>query len=474
MCRSPLSFITVVLFASPLLAAPGNPPTGYQLITASSGIASSSVNNIGQLTFKPGDSTHLYASRTFSNVVTRYDYNPTTAALSNPVNVLSLGNVSDGMKVITGIGFNGNDMWVSRWPGWVVPRPGALSRFRDVSGDGDYNDSNERFDAAVGLELGDHTFNEIQIVNNALYVGIGVYKNNGDPNFDQVYNGTIGRIGNLNSPVAVNLSTTTDRNNFANSSISDGRLRMYAKGFRNPYGVRVTSAGRVMVSDNGASTETNFPETPDLFYKDVKLNDVGRFPPPGKPGAETPTMTPLTVGMHSAPTGFDFIPSGPDRGKILVAMSANSTEGRKLVLIDPKTNAQTTFLTGFSTATDVYLDPYGRLLVSDLDGNAVYAITSPRDADANMDRKVDIADFKMLAQHWQLPATWGQGDFDRDGMVDVDDLSLLALNWDGSAASLASALAAVDLPTDAVPEPAALLALLAAFPAALRRPHKRP
>jgi hypothetical protein len=231
---------------------------------------------------------------------------------------------------------------------------------------------------------------------------------------------------------------------------------MYARGFRNPYGVRVTPAGTVMVSDNGASAETNFPETPDLFYKDVKLDDVGRFPPPGKPGAETPTMTPLNVGLHVAPTGFDFIPSGPDRGKIVVAMSANNTEGRKLVMIDPVTDTQTTILTGFSTATDVYTDPYGRLLISDWDGNAVYALTPPRDADANLDRKVDVADFKVMAQNWQMPATWAQGDFDRDGIVDEGDLALLSANWDGGAGALSAAVAAANLPVDVVPEPTAI------------------
>jgi hypothetical protein len=185
-------------------------------------------------------------------------------------------------------------------------------------------------------------------------------------------------------------------------------------------------------------------------------------------------MTPLTLGMHVAPTGFEVIPTGPDRGKILVATSANNAESRKLLLIDPKTDDITTFLTGFSTATDVYLDPFGRLLVSDYDGNGVYAITPPRDADANLDRKVDINDFKVMAQNWQKTATWAQGDFDRDGFVDEGDLTLLTRNWDGGAGALATAIASAGLPAEAVPEPTSISVIIAALVACTlrRRPTR--
>jgi hypothetical protein len=449
------------LICPALLAAPGTPPNGYRLTTASAGVNAGSLTTLSQLTFKPGDPAHLYASRGFATAVTRYDYNPLTATLSNAFNVVDLAAVSDGMKAITGIGFHGDDLWISRWPGWTSPRPGALSRLRDLTHDGDFNDANERFDVVSGIELGAHTINQIQIAGDSLYVGIGARTNNGDPAVERVYNGTIARIGDLNHPIVSDLALTQDRTSFADSSLSDGRLRRYARGFRNPYGLRVSADGTVLAADNGADTQGSFPETPDLFYQDIQLNDVGRFPPAGQPGAPTPTMTPLTiVGSHRAPAGFDFITSGPDRGNLLVALSANNPSGRRLVMIDPHNGAMSDFLTGFLTATDIVTDPLGRLLVSDWDLNAIYAITPPRDADANLDRNVDVGDLKALALHWQMPGGWADGDFDRDGFVDLDDLSLLALNWDGGAGALATAITSLNLPSQTVPEPTSIAVLV--------------
>jgi hypothetical protein len=50
--------------------------------------------------------------------------------------------------------------------------------------------------------------------------------------------------------------------------------------------------------------------------------------------------------------------------------------------------------------------------------------------DANLDGKVDIADLRMLASHWnQSTAVWTGGDFNYDGVVNVADLYVLARDW---------------------------------------------
>jgi len=452
------------------LAAPGSPPAGYQFTNISIGLGSTHITGINQMTFKPGDPTHLYASRGFSGVVTRYNYDAISGQLSNPLNIVDLTSVPDGMKVITGLGFYGNDMWITRWPGWIKPRPTAITRLRDGNNDGIFETRN---DFVTGMDVGDHTINQIQIVGSSLLTGIGKNANTGNPAIEQVYNGTIGRIGDLNNPVAMNMTSAADRAAFANTSISDGRLRMYAQGFRNPYGLRITSSGTVMISDNGADAEGSFPETPDLFYKKVQQNDIGTFPPPGQPGAPTPTMTPITLGSHQGAAGFDIIPSGPDRGNVLLGLTSG-VNGRRVAMVDLSSGVETTFISGFSTPTDVITDPFGRLLISDLNGNAVYLLTPPSDADANLDGIVDVRDLAALAMHWHSPASYAHGDFDRNGYVDAADLGLLASNWQDTSGTLAGALSSFGLPADAVPEPAlagaCLLLLLGIGRSRSRRP----
>jgi hypothetical protein len=94
--------------------------------------------------------------------------------------------------------------------------------------------------------------------------------------------------------------------------------------------------------------------------------------------------------------------------------------------------------------------------------------------DANLDGVVDVADLGILASNWQTSGTWISADFDGSGFIDVADLGLLATNWQAGIGnplgpSLNDALVHLGLPTAAVPEPAALLALLPGLAARIRR-----
>jgi len=50
-------------------------------------------------------------------------------------------------------------------------------------------------------------------------------------------------------------------------------------------------------------------------------------------------------------------------------------------------------------------------------------------ADATRDRVVNARDMYVLAQNWQQPGSFSQGDFNYDGMVDQTDLDILGLQW---------------------------------------------
>jgi hypothetical protein len=95
--------------------------------------------------------------------------------------------------------------------------------------------------------------------------------------------------------------------------------------------------------------------------------------------------------------------------------------------------------------------------------------------DADLDGDVDVADLGRLATSWQSAAPWTGGDFDYSGSIDVNDLGLLAINWQAGVGSplgpsLSELVAAMGLPTVAVPEPSALgLLILSAHRLRCRR-----
>ena len=80
--------------------------------------------------------------------------------------------------------------------------------------------------------------------------------------------------------------------------------------------------------------------------------------------------------------------------------------------------------------------------------------------DANLDAKVDIADFGIVASRFNTSSYWARGDFNYDGMTDIADFSLLASNYNRS-------LPESDART--TPEPAALMVALVGAGALRRR-----
>ncbi len=89
--------------------------------------------------------------------------------------------------------------------------------------------------------------------------------------------------------------------------------------------------------------------------------------------------------------------------------------------------------------------------------------------DANLDGKVDSADFGILADNYGASAAvWDEGDFNYDGKVDSADFGILAVNYGQSAGSNADVVTAADwsaldafasandVTLTAVPEPASL------------------
>lgn len=84
------------------------------------------------------------------------------------------------------------------------------------------------------------------------------------------------------------------------------------------------------------------------------------------------------------------------------------------------------------------------------------------DGDADINKKVDISDFAVLAANFNLTGKrWTDGDFDGNETVNITDFAALAANFNQTFPS--------DLPRSAVPEPAALSAVLLLSAGMIRR-----
>ena len=367
--------------ASPAAAAPGLGRPGYTLSKVSAAVPAT---GMAELAFRPADTTHVYAART-SGVVTRYDYDPVTGQMANALDVAT----TPGFE-IHGLAFHGADLYVSL----NAPPAGArLARFSDPDAGGVYR---TRHDFVHSIPTGTHGINQIQVVGSTLYVGIGAASRKGDPAVENVYTMTVARIVDLtqvdfSGPIGPDftgpVNHLADPVEWLNTGGADGRLRYYASGFRNPFGILIDADGDLWLSTNGNS-DPGFL-SPDLVYKKVPLGSQGDFPPAsfgfGPPAiVGTPIEAFANLGQSPSPTGMAFMPTGPDAGQLVVAEYGATNDpavGRDVLLLDPVTGALALLVTNLKGPTDVAPDPFGRLLIADITDSSVWLLTYTGAAD---------------------------------------------------------------------------------------------
>lgn len=376
-------FLTAALGAATLLAPTVTRP-GYSIRLVSANVPAGVIT---QMAFKPGDMTHLYALQESGNVY-RYDYNPVTGDLSNALVIAS--GLSQGL----GLGFHGDDLFVTMDKGGsrtVRPGDGRITRLSSPNAAGVYQ---IRHDFVHSINKGDHDVNQIVIVGDTLYTGIGGVGRKGDPAEENIYTLTIARIANLNAidwsgPIGADfkgpINYLASPSEWINTTPNDGYLRYYASGFRNPFGLAADADGDIWVSTNGNS-DAGFL-SPDELYKKVPLHGQGTFPPPSFGFTTYITGDPITplsnLGQNPAPTGLDFVPGGPDAGFVVLAEAGASNQaqfpvGKDVLFVDPLTGSFQILVDDMNLPTDVQRDPYGRLLISDYSDNSIWLLTPPR------------------------------------------------------------------------------------------------
>lgn len=383
--------LAVTLWAAATTAATLLSPTvtrpGYTIRLVSASVPASGIT---QLAFKPGDLTHLYALQE-SGSVQRYDYNPVTGDLSNALSVAS------GMAQALGLAFHGNDLYVTIDRGGsdtVRPGDGRITRLSAPNASGVYQ---VRHDFVHSINKGDHDVNQLVILGNTLYTGIGAVGRKGDPAQENVYTMTIARIADLTAidwsgPIGADfkgpVNYLASPAEWTNSTPADGFLRYYASGFRNPFGIAADDEGDLWVSTNGNS-DVGFLSHDELYRK-VPLHGQGTFPPASF-GFPSPYITgdPIVpfsdLGQNPSPTGLDFVPGGQDAGFPVVAQAGATNQaqfpvGKDVLLVDPVTGAFQILVDDMNLPTDVQRDPYGRLLISDYADGSIWLLTPPRDA----------------------------------------------------------------------------------------------
>ncbi len=296
-----------------------------------------------QMTFGP--SGLLYVA-TVNNGVISFVYNPANGNISSPVNASP--NV-----VGIGIAFSGAYMY-------QTAMDGSLHKLNDTNGNGIWGETGELNVAIVtGIPQGDHNIDQIQIIGNTLYVGIGRRTINGHRGpwtggtindfggkgffnggngvtlGDSTYNGTIGWIQDLTQVVNQTGSAnafTTEPPTFSRhlilkdsgpfTTVGAGKLLVHSAGTRNPFGLCLDSNGklwftnnfnRVMTMGNG---EAGFGLRRDALDSDFS-RDVQDQLFQASPGADygytdvnwrgvNPMLTPGAEGYHRVnSTTFD-------------------------------------------------------------------------------------------------------------------------------------------------------------------------
>jgi glucose/arabinose dehydrogenase len=239
---------------------------------------STSAAGVGHVTqFAAGPDGRIYASTSDRGVLS-FQYNAASGRLTDEKSVSSLSGLGIGFQKSTG------QMYLSTFDG-------SIYRLSDDNRNGSWGESGEtRVPIVQNLPPGDHNTDNIQIVGDTLYVGIGdrtinggtgvntggsiddyggkgmFYGGNGTTFGESAYNGTISWIRDLkavpSTPNAAGLfadnsQATIQSNSLPFTSDDPGKLVVHSAGTRNPFGLAVDASGNLYFTNNYDRAETN-------------------------------------------------------------------------------------------------------------------------------------------------------------------------------------------------------------------------
>jgi Ca2+-binding RTX toxin-like protein len=224
-------------------------------VSSSNDFGPSGNSTITQMAFGPDG--RLYAS-TFQAGVISFAYNSITGELSDKRNVIAINSI--------GMAFHNNAMYLST--GYTGNR---LIRLRDQDNDGFWGEANEtNVNLVEGIPTGYHSANQLQIIGNSLFLGIGTVVPEGTNAPESAYGGSIAWIQDLTQVADVanaaqlrdsqgTLLQGTDflTNAQPYSETAANKLIVYAAGSRNPFGLAADVSGNLWMTNNFSRASSN-------------------------------------------------------------------------------------------------------------------------------------------------------------------------------------------------------------------------
>ena len=225
-----------------------------------------------------------------------------------------------------------------------------------------------------------------------------------------------------------------------------------------------TCSSRAFAVNNAGQIVGYYQPGMDSNYHAYLYNSATNIVDLGSLGGSNDIGTnPLAINSDGSVVGYSPATNGAQHAFLWTATTDNGTTGSMQDLNNMLLNAGAIpsgdYLyeaTGINSAGSIC----GYLSNASQTQYQAFALIATLPGDANLDGKVDINDLTIVLAHYnQSGMTWQQGDFVGDGTVDINDLTIVLAHYGQSSGSSAAGMAAV-------PEPAGLAMLAAAFLAA--------
>ena len=385
---------------------------------------------VSQITFAPGVNNQVYIS-TARDGIFRFDYDPTSddpltnQTLAVPASItnsstsplpsngslgLAFHRGSDGLTsayLAPSVGFNGDRSFDRESEDYGIVSQ-SIFRVTDNNEDGRFGFGDDQSVAIVNNIRSTtlHQVNQLEVRDDTLFVNIGSSTNTGGliretfPGESQ-YTGTLSFIPDLNAVGAstnaagfsfVNSGNATDLNGDGSlnqfeiddaaartdtqafTSTADDKLRIYATGFRNNFGLGIRDDGAIFIGENenqrpqvedqlnqvSFQSDHGFPSENDIldFRTNQDALDAGFF---------DDLQGGIPVGDNSSAVGLTFLgeSAGPEfDGDVLLSRFAAGD----ILLVDAVSGESFTVVGDVQQGLDIARDPFGNFLITDAAG----------------------------------------------------------------------------------------------------------
>lgn len=270
----------------------------------------------------------------------------------------SIQSIATGMTRPHGVVFHDGDIYISRAGQYaravngqlIQEATGAITRLRDLNGDGTFDHFEDVVSDLPGAQLPDglHQNNAIAFMpDGKLMITVGTPTDHAPP--IGAYDGTI-------------LRCEPDGSN----------LEVFARGFRNPFGLTVGPQGKLFCSDNDPNVD-DFGDKINLVIEDGHYG----HPYDALPGLDVGSVIPPILRLPSA-QGLAYMPAGvgsPIDDRLLVAgFGDNSVNTISLDFGTDPPRGRVEFLANVPTVVALCVTPGGRIFACSYGERAIYEI----------------------------------------------------------------------------------------------------